>query len=529
MYVYNIMNISIPGNTIIQPVTSWIDKGITGLMGPSGCGKTTLLNQTFYNNKNVAYVPQSICIYTHLTIEENIRYALQFSGEESNTDDVIKTMELEDCRNTISDNASGGEQKRCSIAIELSSSPSLFMFDEPFSSLDSHTTELMFNIIREKLKHIPVIMTIHQPNGYIFFNLQNLWIMSHGVVVYNGKPQDVKETFEYKGYRMRMYESVSEFAISCCQQMDNDTAKQHKAHLLTKDEEIEEILLNDKINTFEQLKRDLTSIIPLSNREIKQNIRNPSFLKSRIIQNIIFGFFVGLLFYDTGNEQVDVQNKTGAIFFIAINQIMANVFLTLQTFPESIKLFMYDFHRNKYPLWTYYIVKTTIDVPFQIIMTTIFGVIAVTMTNLTDNIFSMLYILGFIAVCSASFGYMVSTFNSDSRICLVIGNLCTLPMMLTSGYFINNRSVPSYIEWIRNINPFYYGFNAMSTVVWKDTRLNCGKSECLYTDGTDVINYQDIKTTDNVSILFALTLFYRLIGFIVLYFKLRAKQRVKTL
>jgi ATP-binding cassette subfamily G (WHITE) protein 2 len=59
---------------------------------------------------------------------------------------------------------------------------------------------------------------------------------------------------------------------------------------------------------------------------MRNAIRNPELFLSQIVVAIILGFLVGLVFYDM-QLTVDpgVQNRSGAIFFIAVNQIYSTV------------------------------------------------------------------------------------------------------------------------------------------------------------------------------------------------------------
>lgn len=215
------------------------------------------------------------------------------------------------------------------------------------------------------------------------------------------------------------------------------------------------------------------------------------------------------------NDQIGVQNKNGALFFIIINQIMSNTFSTIQTFPQSLKNFNYDYQRKKYPLINYYIVKTSIDIPFQIFNTALFGLLSVYITDITDKIFQFVSILVVVALTAASFGYFLSTLSKDTNVSLVITNLFILPMMLTSGFFMNNNSVPVYIEWIQHINPFYYGYNSLSNVVWKDIDIECSE-DCLYANGKEVLEYQNIKPNNNFIILLCMIGVFRALGYLSL-------------
>ena len=72
----------------------------------------------------------------------------------------------------------------------------------------------------------------------------------------------------------------------------------------------------------------------------------PNAVKDESRADVVFGMFVGLLYLRMGNAQVDVQNKTGAMFFMIINQVMSNVFSTVDVFPSNLKIFKYDHEKQ---------------------------------------------------------------------------------------------------------------------------------------------------------------------------------------
>ena len=81
---------------------------------------------------------------------------------------------------------SGGEKKRCAIAAELITDPSLVLLDEPTSGLDSFTAKKLCRTL-QRLAHNQgktMIATIHQPSSEAFFYFDRLILMADGYIVY---------------------------------------------------------------------------------------------------------------------------------------------------------------------------------------------------------------------------------------------------------------------------------------------------------------------------------------------------------
>ena len=157
---------------ILNKINGQINFGtLTALMGPSGAGKTTLLrcinglNQSHLSNESLFYVSKTKSIrpsyivqdpkehlLMRLTVKESLMYSSQLKNyqirkykfnHQDNIERILNDMLLNECKDNLAGLCSGGEQKRLSIAMELTSivKPNLMCIDEPTSGLDSHATE----------------------------------------------------------------------------------------------------------------------------------------------------------------------------------------------------------------------------------------------------------------------------------------------------------------------------------------------------------------------------------------------------
>ena len=142
--------------------------GITALFGPSGAGKTSLLrviagleqsargNVTFdgqvwqderlclpAHRRRIGYVFQDGRLFQHLSVEQNLRFALDRADDRAANDrrigfsDTVAALDLSALLARRPASLSGGEQQRVAIARALLMSPQLLLMDEPLSSLDA--------------------------------------------------------------------------------------------------------------------------------------------------------------------------------------------------------------------------------------------------------------------------------------------------------------------------------------------------------------------------------------------------------
>lgn len=139
------------------------DGEIYSLIGPSGCGKSTLLkvlcgilreykgritlHDRCFSPKEITigYVPQQYGLLEWKTVRENIFLPFRLNKnrilKEQEVSEIICSLEIEDLLDRYPSQLSGGQKQRIALARAFVSQPDILLMDEPFSSLDTFTSE----------------------------------------------------------------------------------------------------------------------------------------------------------------------------------------------------------------------------------------------------------------------------------------------------------------------------------------------------------------------------------------------------
>jgi len=310
--------------------------------------------------------------------------------------DIIALLNLQGCQQTLigdpsKKGISGGERKRTSIAMELIANPPMLFLDEPTSGLDTHTA---YTVVRslQRLAHRlgrTVIATIHQPSSEIFALFDDLLILAAGGIVYYGAASQAVEYFSRQGFPCPPFTNPADYLfMQVLRQFEiegaddvllintNETADERIARLKTAWKESPEyramLSLMDSQPTEEgvasgTLRRKApfpTQFRFLLKRASKNALRNPLIVTVKVFEVLFIGLLVGLTYLDSNQYDVPVQirNKSGALYFLALNAFFSGAFGVLTVFYVEKQVFFREYKARYYSTTAYFFSKFLVEV-----------------------------------------------------------------------------------------------------------------------------------------------------------------------
>ncbi len=188
------------------------------LLGPSGCGKTTLLRMIAgleeptsgaivldgqditpvpTHKRNLGMVFQSLALFPHLSVGDNISYPLRIRGasrdeQAKRVEELLKMIHLAGFADRPVAKLSGGQRQRVAIARALAISPKLFLLDEPLSALDAKLREAMqveLRQLQQKLGITTIVVTHDQREAMTMADL--VVVMGQGKIRQAAAPIEI--------------------------------------------------------------------------------------------------------------------------------------------------------------------------------------------------------------------------------------------------------------------------------------------------------------------------------------------------
>ena len=206
---------------VLAEIDIFVDSKKTyGLLGPNGAGKTTLFSilaglikpsdgEIFFDTKNVnnfnfekrseygvIYLPQEPSVFRELTVEENLKAALEAKKYrkleiKNKILEILEEFNLKEISKQKCISLSGGQRRRVEIARAIALSPKLILLDEPFAGIDPLVINEIKSLIKNlKEKKIGILISDHNVKATLDI-CDFIYVMNSGRVIAKGSPEEI--------------------------------------------------------------------------------------------------------------------------------------------------------------------------------------------------------------------------------------------------------------------------------------------------------------------------------------------------
>jgi molybdate transport system ATP-binding protein len=198
------------------------------VIGPSGSGKTALLSMLLgalpvtrgrievagtvlldtasginvpLQRRGVAYVPQDYALFPHLTVRENVDFALRCAARElrrsarsAKVDATLREIGLAGYGDRRTQNLSGGERQRVALARALSVSPRALLMDEPLAALDVLSRREVRRFLVDHLQRLrlPTVIVTHDAEDAVTLG-DRVAVLENGAIVQTGRWSELEQ------------------------------------------------------------------------------------------------------------------------------------------------------------------------------------------------------------------------------------------------------------------------------------------------------------------------------------------------
>ncbi|MBA0773012.1 hypothetical protein Gotri_008317 [Gossypium trilobum] len=460
--------------------------------------------------RKTGFVSQDDVLYPHLTVLETLAYAAllklpkKLTAQEKieQAELIIGELGLAGCRNNVVGGpllrgVSGGERKRVSVGLEMLVNPSLLMLDEPTSGLDSTTAHRIMVTLRGLARGgRTVITTIHQPSSGLYRMFDKVLVLSDGYPIYCGQADQAMDYFSSIGFSPSFkFVNPADFLLDLANGIAPDVKPEEQLefhgrvdnpddHKSTK----QYLISSYKKNIYPILKADInqdlqdstfSTVTPSKSRggEVEWNSswweqfkvlvrrgvqerKHESYSGLRIFQVMSVSILSGFLWWHSDTSHI--QDQVGLLFFFSIFWGFFPLFNAIFAFPQERPMLIKEGSSGMYRLSSYYVARTTGDLPMELVLPTIFVTVTYWMGGLKPSLVTFvltLLIVHLNVLVSQGLGLALGAILMDVKQATTLASVTMLVFLLVGGYYIHH--MPAFIAWLKYISFSHYCYKLL--------------------------------------------------------------------
>ena len=491
-----------------------------------------------------AYVEQHEALFALSTVRETLMFTAQLRLPPSmplvrmaeRVDATITELNLVSCADTLVGGVagagpkirglSGGERRRVTIGVELLNDPPIVFMDEPTSGLDSFQAQAVMETLRSLADAgRTVVASIHQPRSSIYQMLDQVCLLASGRTVFFGAAGDALAAhFARAGHPIPPSYNPSDFVIDLISVDFRDplaaktTAERLEALLeawaaheakqqdavppatstaaiaagasanttstasTASKKELLSLLLDDRLTRFESCSNAVTAFKLLTQRCLQELTRDKIALLMKYVAQTFFSVLFGLVYFQMDKSQTSLQNRTGILFFTAMNLAFGTTIDTSSVIPAQLAVVSRERAARMYSILPYYLANWLCRVPLDVLPNIAFSAAQYYLAGLRGGADHFLIFFGIIALelqCAVALGMLISALLPSVEAAPQLAPLVVVLLLTFSGYFLNEDSIPDWIGWIKYISFIRYAFQGLMINEFAGNQFTC-----VYEDGS---------------------------------------------
>ena len=502
----------------------WMDEEVVDSAADSGM--TTTMDKAYLSTRNgeVAFLHQSDAFFSMLTPRETLDLAayLQLSGCDAAerrrvVDSMLDSLGLASVADrSIGDRTmgggdggglSGGERRRLSLAVELITSPRLFVGDEPTTGLASSQADKVVALIAKlaRERNIPAICSLHQPSSRLWRMLDSFILLGPGgKTIYMGRREAAAQYFEKLGYKCPQHTNPAEYyidlvtvdtedpieAVKDMERIDHlarayakEVERHHSSGLElwappTEKKTVFGLALIDNDGAKVGRRNFTQRFGALLRIAWRQNMRNYKLNLVRLVGSVGQGLMFAELFKSVRigkSITKSIADRVALLSFGVINMCMLAVMKTLDLFGKEKPVVVRERMRSQYSAFEYLFSKALAEIPIDALFGGAFAAVLKTRTGLRTSLSVLTWTFSLLTIAGASMGFAIGSVAPDVESSMALG--VPIMVVLMAVGVINPSGVdasdppPAIINWLKSVSPIKWTIEALCVAEFRDMEL----------------------------------------------------------
>ena len=177
-----------------------------------------------------------------------------------------------------------------------------------------------------------------------------------------------------------------------------------------------------------------------------------------------------------GTSQVSLQNRTGILFFMAMNQAFGSSIDTATVIPRQLQVVSRERAAKMYGVLPFYMANFGSSLLLQTPMQLLNAALVYFMVNLRPTPEAFFVYFGILLLesqCAVALGMLLSAAIKSTEVAPQVAPAVVVLFLMFSGYFLNEASIPVWLTWLSNISFIGWTFQALCINEFQGRAFDC--------------------------------------------------------